>query len=285
MSDTENKTENSKETTAADTAPYMKKTSHNDKTASNKTEMLVPAVLLLVSAIVIGATFYGNKNADTQTQKEDTPAITAATEVENIVKTPASDTRATQEQSVSNTETTKQIATEKNATKTETSQQSSGADTKQAAAVAEIIVITEEEVAVAEPQIAPASHIAAAHTTHASGHAPYQYNPYRRQQTQAITRTRVKQHMAMLQQRRQAYEREMQARHAQYEAAMKAQYEKRTRIAEAKKAVFQRAQKNRLVIKQKIQGIEKQIGKLHEEIYQLMNEYRRTSAPVQMHSM
>lgn len=89
----------------------------------------------------------------------------------------------------------------------------------------------------------------------------------------------------MLQQRRQAYEREMQDRRAQYEAAIKAQQKKRANIAEAQKTVFQRAQQNRLETSQKIQEIHNQIFKLHEEIHQIMRESRKAAAPIQMQSM
>lgn len=290
MTDTENKTEKTKETPATDTAPYMKKTSQSEsKAASNKTEMLVPAVLLLISAIVIGATFYGNKNTgatDTLAQEEDTPAATAITEVETITEVPASDTGTTnntdttQQQSAANTETDKTTTAEESTAKADTSEQKLAADSEEAPAVAEVIIVTEEKVAAA-PQTLPASQLAAAHPAHVIARAPYQYNPYNRQQAQA----RAKQHMEMLRQRRQAYEREMQDRHAQYEAAMKAQQAKRAKIAEAEKAVFQRAQKDRLMLNQKIEKIHKQIAELHEEIHQLMNEYRINNAPVPMHSM
>ena len=67
MSDTKNKTKKKAEVKAeaktAETAPYLKKGKQQDNQAeSSKTNVLIPLVLLLVSAIVIFATFYNDED-------------------------------------------------------------------------------------------------------------------------------------------------------------------------------------------------------------------------------
>jgi len=276
MSDTENKTENTTETKTVDTTPYMKKPGQEEsKTASSKTEMLIPAILILVSAIVIGATFYNKDSKAPVAQIEAPVNTTVSTTASETETTPAAD--ATSQQLTA----AKQATDEEKPAQTEaleTSEKSTVAENEETATpvIQETVLVSEEKIVAVNTQPAPA---AAHKVTMRPPAAAYQRKPYSREQVQA------KQHMQMMQQRRQAYEREMQDRRARYEAAMKAQQAKRAKIAEAKKAVFQRVQKDRLATEQKIQAIHKQIAKLHDEIHQIMRESRRNSAPVKMHSM
>ncbi len=274
MSETENNTEEKAET--VNTAPYMKKPGEN-KVESTSSNMIVPTALVLVSAIVIGVTFYGDKDKAPLTQAETPNLETADIKITTETETANTEASAIPEPVASKAET----STEKSNSQTEateTNEQNIVAETEAVPAVSEAVIISEEKVAVVvTPQTPAASHMAATRPAPVS----YQYNQYRRQQMPA----RTKQHMEMLQKRRQAYEREMQNRRAQYETAMKARQEKRSKIAEAKKAVFQRVQKDRLAAEQKIQEIHKQIAKLHEEIHQIMRESRGHASPTQMHSM
>ena len=293
MSDTENKTENTTETETVDTAPYMKKPGQNEsKTASSKTEILAPAVLMLVLVGIISIIFYNKDHRDHAAQSETVAVI----EVETIA--PAEDTVAEAQAANEQTseQTSEQAAVEENTAQTtaaETTEEITTAEIEETAAPAvkapavkppavkapaakEVVVVIEEKtVAVTTPQVP----VAAVNKVNMRPAAPYQRMPNSRAQVQ------TKQRMEMLQQRRQAYEREMQDRRARYESAMKAQQEKRAKIAEAKKAVFQRAQKDRIAAEQKIQALHKQIAKLHEEIHQIMRETRKNAAPVKMHSM
>jgi len=284
MSDTENKTENTEET-KVDTAPYMKKTGQNkNKADSTGNNMIIPAALVMVSALVIGLTFYTDKDK-TQPVQNDAPAI-ATTEVEATIEATEPETivseneAATAEQTASNTET---VADEK----TEASEQNITADItseSEAPVASKTVVISEEQVVVTTvvaPQATATNNMA---TTRAA-RTPYPYNPYNREQQAQSRAQAMAKHMAMLQQRRAAYEKEMQDRRAKYETAMKARQEKQSKVAEAKKAVFQRIQKDRLAAEQRIQEIHQQISKLHEEIHQIMRETRKNGAPVQMHSM
>jgi len=276
MSDTENKAESTAKTEAVETAPYMKKDNQNkDEIKSTKSNIIIPLVLLLTSAIVIAATFYGEgyniilNEADAQKE--------AATDV--IAETAGAET-AVAEDDIAQDYPAESIETEKNGTvaKTEATDQDITAQTE-ATSPADIIVTkasTAETVAAAT-QAQPENSRALTQRIYATS----QYNVYNREQAQVW----AKQHMEMLQQRRQAYEREMQDRRARYEAAMKARQEKRANIAKAQKAVLKRAQQNRVETNHKIQEIHNQISKLHEEIHQIMRESRRTAAPVQMQSM
>ena len=270
MSDTENKTETAAETKTTDTAPYMKKDGQTEpKTVSSKSNIVIPLVLLLVSAIVIVATFYEEEYNDllaqTDTLNVETTEVTAETSsAKKISETPDQPAKSAEIK----TETVVQV---------ETVDESVTAQAEETSPAAEIVAAPTEKVAVAAVQKQAANNYVRARPAY----APYQYNSNNRERTQAM----AKQHVEMLQQRRQAYEKEMQDRRTQYEAAMKARQEKRANVAEARKAVFQRAQQNRLETNQKIQEIHNKISELHEEIHQIMLESKRTSAPVQMQSM
>ncbi len=274
MSDTKKTTENKAETKTPDTAPYMKKDSTPEsKSESKKSNFVIPLVLLLVSGIVIIATFYEDEYNKFMAQ-EETQDI-ATTEV--IAKVEGTEISTIEAQPVASVETIPEKA--EAVTQTEAADQSVAVETT-TADKAEKVTAKNTVVAPAQSQQAVNNY---ARTRPA--YAPSQYKPYNREQAQTRTQAAAKQRMEMLQQRRQAYENEMQDRRAQYETAMKAHQEKRANVAKAQKAVFQRAQKNRIETNQKIQEIHKQISKLHEEIHQLMLESKRNSAPVQMQSM
>ena len=283
MSDTENKTEKTAETT--DTAPYMKKDKQNkDDTTSAKSNIVIPLVLLLVSAIVIIATFYEEEYSDlmAQTEAQDNAVSKVNTEVtaeaipetasEVVAETAGNDSNATQDRPALNVKTTTEKAGA--VAQIEATEQNSVTEAKSAPPA----VVKEEVVAVVAAQARPVNNNARPQQPYA---APYQYNAYNRDQAKVM----AKQRMEMLQQRRQAYEKEMQDRRTQYEAAMQARQEKRKNIAEAQKAVFQRAQQDRVETNQKIQDIHNKISKLHEEIHQLMQQSKKPAAPVPMHSM
>jgi len=96
MSDTENKTENAAETKTTDTAPYLKKNIKSEsKTETSKSNIVIPLVLLLVSAIVIVATFYEEEYSNFMAQADaqdtaTTEAVAAAgTEAEVTSAQPA----------------------------------------------------------------------------------------------------------------------------------------------------------------------------------------------------
>ena len=85
MSDSEIKTEDKTEAKTADTAPYLKK----DRQASNQSEsaksnVVIPLVLLLVSAIVIVATFYEDEYKDLVAQGDSATDPIEKTEAADI---------------------------------------------------------------------------------------------------------------------------------------------------------------------------------------------------------
>jgi len=287
MSDTENKTKNNAEKTEA--APYMKKTSTGRNPESNKSNFVIPMVLLLVSAIVIVATFYEDEynalmaqtDETTETAQAETPA--SAAPVETTAKT---DTVAT-------TDTATEMATAQAAT-TETP--------VVAEATAEPVIAPKTEATITanndkQPQVvaqtvntvAASAPTAQAKTAQLQPNAQFRsnnanrYNGYNREQASV----RTKQHMAMIQQRRQAYDQEMQSRRTQYEAAMKAQQERRNNMIEAQKAAYQRAQKSKVETGKKLQVIYKKIDELHQQIDQVMRDYysTRRSSATPMHTL
>lgn len=282
MSKTEKKTKDAAETKSTDTAPYMKKNSENESSAKpGKSNIVIPLVLLLVSAIVIVATFYEDEynsllaqgNAQNEFQDntvdaenvtaEATPSeatanttIEAATEVaeETVAKTLTAETPANEETSTASIEAPAAEA-DVNGLKNTQSKSQAAANTVKVSAVT---VSEQSKVSQSQP--------AKPHTSIQAANTADRYNGYNRAQAQA------KKHQEFMQQRRQAYEKEMQTRRAQYEAAMKAQQEKRTQVIEAQRAVYERAQQNRLENKQKIEQLHEKISQMHKEIHQIMNE-------------
>jgi len=95
MSNTENKIENNAETKTTEAAPYMKKDSQNtDTTEPSKSNLVIPLLLLLVSGIVIVATFYEDEYnnlvadadsiSDTQTEVSTSEPAVKTTETAEV---------------------------------------------------------------------------------------------------------------------------------------------------------------------------------------------------------
>jgi hypothetical protein len=72
MTDTENKTQDTTEKSSTDTAPYLKKNSNKEPSESSKGNFVIPLILLLVSAIVIIATFYEEEYSSLWTASTET---------------------------------------------------------------------------------------------------------------------------------------------------------------------------------------------------------------------
>ena len=284
MSDTENKTEKNAE--KAEVAPYMKRASTDNKTESKKSNFVIPMVLLLVSAIVIVATFYEDEYNALMTAQSDETTETAQPETQ--AGNPAAETVAK-----TNTVTTADTAAEAATAKTATTEAPVAAEVTAApkAETASTAKSDKQPQVVAQTvntQVAPAA-TAQAKTAQLQPNAQFRsnnanrYNGYNREQASA----RTKQHMAIIQQRRQTYEQEMQTRRTQYETAMKTQQERRSNMIEAQKAAYQRAQKSKVETGQKLQVIYKKIDGLHQEIDQIMREYysTRKSSTAPMHTL
>jgi len=317
MSDTENKTENNAET-KAENAPYMKKDSDKksaDKTSS-KSNLVIPLILLLVSTIVIVATFYDdkyNKLMAQHTPVADTTETAASASPDNaqnpevtIAKTEAATTETAATETAIADEQTATAVSEAPEVNSVALAQADGASSKTSVATATQTVSTANRLHAMQPDNSVVGIKAAATKNHSRMqpmHAPYQRNPYANRQVweqarqEAVARSwahaqeRAKKHDEIMQQHRQAYEKEMQARRqrneAAREAAMKTQQERRAKIAETQKAVFQRIEQNRIENRQKIEEMHKRISEMHEEIHQMMRDshtHHKSSAPAQIQS-
>ncbi len=283
MSDTKNKTENNTESKTDEVAPYMKQDKQDKAPAeSSKSNMVIPLVLLLVSAIVIVATFYEDEYNDLVAE--------ASSATETQTETSAS------EKPDNNTEAVAQATENNNATAVEIQAVAVNAESPanteiQAVSTAKQDTMMPPADRVTDTQTRAANH----HARMQTAYAPYQRTPYAgypvnqqsyeqaRKEAIARAQEQAKKHDAIMQQRRQAHEKEMQARRQQYEAAMKAQQEKRAKIAETQKAVFQRVEQNRMENNQKMKEMHDEISKMHNEIHQIMRDsqpqYRNNSAP------
>ena len=312
MSDTENKTE------TTDTAPYMKKDKTNESAKSN---FVIPLVLLLVSAIVIIATFYEDEykhliaQVNTKTDVvNDNTADTETTSTENTITevkalandeqantVAATETKITQESetnltledeantqkvtSVTEAQTAEPVNETVAATSTETTK---NADTSTASQnqSSDQINNTQQGINPAanyNVHTQPAAYIPQRGAITNRRHSQEQYNA-----RVAHAQQQAKQYHEMMLKRRQAYEQEIQLRRQQYEAAMQAKRKRKAEFFEAQKAVFQRIQQNRLVTNQKIQEIHDQISALHEEVHQIIREsrsaYEKSDADQDKHS-
>ena len=107
MSDTENKTKNKAETKIAETTSYLKKDKQQgNQTESSKSNMVIPLVLLLVSATVIFSTFYADENEyEALVAQED--SVT-----DSLEHTTSSDATTTEETASENDTSTDVAATE-----------------------------------------------------------------------------------------------------------------------------------------------------------------------------
>lgn len=278
MSDIENKIENNAESKTTEAAPYMKKDSQNTGTTeSSKSNLFIPLLLLLVSAIVIVATFYedgySNLVADadsiSDTQLEASPSEPASNNIEMTdVNAITPEATAVKVQAVAvNTEIREVVTVQQDAVGPASNDHSSDLQT---------------------PAGIDRAPIKTAYTAYQrtpySGRQVYQQSyEQARQKAKARELELANKHNEIMQQHRQAYEKEMQARRQQYEATMKAQQEKRAKIAEAQKAVFQRVEQNRSENNKRMLEMHEQISKMHDDIHQIMREsqphFRNNSAP------
>ena len=305
MSDTKKHTEKN------NAAPYIKKDGRNKIDESSKSNFVIPLILLLVSAIVIFATFYEDEyknlmaSIDIQTDAtENTATIVDATGVETTDAdatvidtevtttesiTTAIQTTATQDETVATTEqadtqtkTDGIISTEKEKSLTTT--------TVAKVQTAESIDKTTADAQVERSEITVSTTLSKDQNNNLNNNAqqnvpsPVQpvartqhagnsvYNQQHYQAGVSRAREQAKQYYEMMQQRRQAYKSEIQSRRQQYEATMLAQREKRAKIYEANKAVFASAQKDRIATKQKVEELHKKISTLHEEVHQILRE-------------
>ena len=264
MTDTENKTEQAATKDTVDTAPYLKKDSTPE---SSKSNIVIPLVLLVVSAIVIFATFYkeeyNNLVADTDSDSESAEAPlhqAAADETDNntdviVIAEQSEDTNSVSEESVT-------IVTEESPepiADTVTAPANDQGQTMQQAATDDLTMQTQTANNVDSPQ---------------SAYRPYPYQPSIQNPAKSHTQEQAQKYNEVMQQRRQAYEKEMAARRQQFEESMKAQQKKREALIEAQKAEFQRMEKSRLETAEKIQALHNQISELHKEIHQLMLQSR-----------
>jgi septal ring factor EnvC (AmiA/AmiB activator) len=257
MTDTENKTEQAAAKKTVDTAPYMKKDSTTEPSKSN---IVIPLVLLVVSAIVIFATFYtdeyNNLVADTNSKSDSAEkssnepmANVAGDRTDEIVMAAQSvDTNITSEVSaVSVAEQSSEPLTE-----AETSDQRK-----------EVQQLPDDNVATMQSQSENNN------DSTLPAYRPYQYRSNIQNPAKAHTQEQAQKYNEVMQQRRQAYEKEKEARRQQYEASMKAQQKKREQMIAAQKAEFQRMEEKRIETDKKIQELHNQISELHKQIHQL----------------
>jgi hypothetical protein len=274
----------------------MKKDSQRQNaTNSSKSNIVIPLVLLLVSAIVIIATFYedgyddlvAEANLITETPaeapKSKTPSMESAAVAENT------EVNIIDENNVATAPEAEAAATEIQAV-AENAEAANTDDIKVSSA--ETDVITQQTDDRISSRQARTSNIRERMQT---TYAPFQPIPYTnneidqpsyeqtRKDAMARSQELAKIHNERRQQRRLTYENEMQTRRQQHEAVVKAQEERRAKFAEAQKAVFQRVEQNRLENAQKIKQMHEQISKMHDEIHQIMREsqphYRYNDAP------
>jgi hypothetical protein len=297
MSDSENKTENKTEAKTADTAPYLKKDKQPaNQSESAKSNAVIPLVLLLVSAIVIIATFYEDEYKDLVAQGDSVTDSIEKTETTDIIISTTEE--KTSAQSAANESATEETLSEGQVSAIDAQ---TDAETDETVAAVEV---TEKETVKAAPasvllpagavtnvattgitESAPAESDAESATTMnkepgQSRYAPYQRPTYAdreayeeaRKQAMARAETERKKHNEMMQQRRLAYEKEMQERREQFETMMKAYKEKREKLAETKKAIYQQFEQNRTEAKQKMEQMHKEISELHRQMHQMMRD-------------
>jgi hypothetical protein len=293
MSDSENKTENETEAKTADTAPYLKKDKQTaNQSESAKSNVVIPLVLLLVSAIVIIATFYEDEYKDLVAQGDSVTDPIEKTETTDI--TISTTEEKTSAESAANESATEETLTEEQVSATD-------AQTDETVAAVEV---TEKETVEANPASAllPAGAVTNVATTGITESAPAdsdvksattmnkepgqsRYAPYQRptyadreayeearKEAMARAEAERKKHNEMMQQRRLAYEKEMQERREQFETMMKAYKEKREKLAETKKAIYQQFEQNRTEAKQKMEQMHKEISELHRQMRQMMRD-------------
>ena len=291
MSNTENKIEEKK---AVDTAPYLKKP---DSTKPSKSNFVIPLVLLVVSAIVIVATFYQEEysnfvaeidlnKADTETSNTQSNSVETSTietsENENEGETTSTNSSIvastklttasddTAEADLATNQTTadeKQAVIENNVARSATE----GSTTLSATATEATDNTDALQNNLPAQQLANSGETITSKTVFANANTPetsVETNHAYRQNRNAQAQQRYTEMM----QQRQKYQAAMQARKQQYEAAMQARQEQRAQYYETQKAVFQRAENRRLETAEKVRAIHMEIEKLHKELHQLMQQ-------------
>ncbi len=310
MSDSENINDNK----TADTAPDIKEGKQkNDQPILSKSNIIIPLALLLVSAIVIIATFYkdeyNNLIADNDSQTNEMEVTTTGSEKEEstVAATTQIKNNGLSSDSLADnniTEATEKQATENTAQNNVAIAEDVPADTKFASKNKAQVkpVLSANEVKASQQ----GSNLATTQMNTVNNQAmikatpqTYQQRGQSRNSTEQARRhaydqargraqEQAKKHNAVMQQRRQAYAKEMQARHQQHQAEMKVREEKRAQFFAAQKTMFQRVQKKRIETNKKLQEIHKRISDLHNEMHQIMQQsptaYREqsfTQAPEQ----
>lgn len=289
MSDIENKTDSTAETPATNTAPYMKKA--DDKPAATKSNFVIPIILLLVSIIVIVATFYEDEyntliaelNAGSN---EDSEAVIISTSEDagvngTVNSSNSADVRSSATTEISSTEETATeevravVISEESGKSTAVAtdnkkglaQNLSNSDRSMATAATDNDKETSESAQVNQDKTA----LQLASKTAVAQVPAFKHNAY-----QQSRNPQAQKHHEMMQQRRQTYKAEMQARREQHKATMKARHEQRAAFYETQKAVFQRTQNKRVETAkqiQQIQQIHQKIEVLHDELHQLMQQH------------
>jgi hypothetical protein len=293
MSDSEIKTEDKTEAKTADTAPYLKKDKQPaNQSESAKSNVVIPLVLLLVSAIVIIATFYEDEYKDLVAQgdsatdpieKTEAAGLTISATEENTSDETAADKPATEEtiseESVSATDA--QDVQDATVAAVEVAEKQTAPATPVSAllptgSITKVATTEITESAPAENNAAPATSMDK--EPGQSRYAPYQRptfadrEAYEQARKEAMARAEAerKKHNEMMQLRRQAYEKEMQERREQFEATMKAYKEKKAKLAETQKAIYQQFEQNRIEAKQKMEQMHKEISEMHRQMHQMM---------------
>lgn len=279
MTETDNTTEKSAEKETVNTAPYMKKDSTPE---SSKSNMVIPLVLVLVSAIVIMATFYkGEDNSPV----EETNIATDAIEQDPSQVTVASTVLETQ---TGETDADTEVATVETTTSSETTTTTNTADVIE---ITEVAIVTEPETSSSPEDNTNANENSeeqqqinnskAAMQTPAAvkntarmpvAYSQNQYQPYAQNPAKAHTQEQAQKYNEIMQQRRQAYKKEMESRQKRFEEARTAHQKRRAEMIAAQKAEFQRMEKSRIETQKKIQYLHDQISQLHKEIHQLIHE-------------
>jgi hypothetical protein len=269
-----------------------------NKSETNKSNFIIPFVLLLVSAIVIVATFYGDEyktlvaQTDTSEDKQDDTGKILAEET--VEETPADNAN----EALANITTDAEQTTSQESETNVTAETALVADVKAAESADNTIVVANSQSTEPENTASVESkeqNNGQSNNTHQqntpvtvtdteSRVRPVAYTPYQgRQYNRGVSKQeyddrvaraqeQAKQYHEMMQQRRQSHMQEMQARRQHYEAKMHAQHEKQIEIFKAQKAIYQQAQQDRRAINQKIQEIHNRISDMHEEIHQIMQE-------------
>jgi hypothetical protein len=234
---------------------------------------VIPLVLLVVSAIVIFATFYKEEynnlvsGTNSDSESAEVPPHQAATEATND-KTDVIVIAEQSEDASSVPEDTVTIVTEESSEPVVDSAPAGDTGT----ASGDTQEMSQQQTA--NDDLTMQTQTANNFDSTQSDYRPYSYRPNIQNPAKSHTQEQAQKYNEVMQQRRQAYEKEMEVRQQQYAASMKAQQKKREAFIAAQQAEYQRMEKNRLETAEKIKVLHDQISELHEEIHQLMLQSR-----------